>query len=382
MALIRWVGFNGIDSTTLEERLRVVGVAPTIELGAFGRDGALGVKMGASGGIEQDIAWAAANELWLSFSYKPVSAHEPDGANPTVCYLADDNGTDVVFVVWVVAAESFRIIGGAPEYITLYQSADGSAPAGSWRWLDVRAKASSAGAGDVELWVDGVQLYNSSSVTTASPGATFYRRCTVGGWSTGEAYTDAVLICDLTGAAPYNGRLGPCQIAGPLEQFSPAWYRVLYEELGDGVACYRPADAPDYGGGMLKSCGCCPPDAELYLLPGEEVLFDDVLNDTDFKLIDHPVLSGRKTVICDKRGLCGGRKPFVCRTHPVHFVTGTLVFQESWCRLKATAFIGWHKEAVDRIRATVYRYGLESVVLGYGRSIKTKFDTWYTENSR
>lgn len=172
-------------------------------------------------------------------------------------------------------------------------------------------------------------------------------------------------------------RVDPRRAAGgnsPQEgrRFSPAWYRDLYQALGDGIRCYRPQDAPAYGGGCLASCACCPPGARLNLLPGEEVMFADVINDTDFRLQDHPLLEDRKTIVCSKLGHCGGRKPFICRTHPVYYVNGLMLFEESLCRLKASTYITTHETSVENIRAIVYRFGIENTTLGYGRNIRVR----------
>jgi len=107
----------------------------------------------------------------------------------------------------------------------------------------------------------------------------------------------------------------------------------------------------------------------LRLLPEEEKMFDDVINESDFRLDENPVLPGRKVVYCSKMGLCGGRKPYVCRTHPVHFRKGMLFFEESGCRLAASTYLVLHREAVERVRGIVQRYGLLTVELGDRRVV-------------
>lgn len=153
----------------------------------------------------------------------------------------------------------------------------------------------------------------------------------------------------------------------PEARFSKAWYERLYQDLGDGISCFRPDAERDYGGGALPACRCCPADLRLHLLPGEERCFEDVVNSHDFQLVDHPNLDGRKTIICSKRGLCGGRKPYVCRTHPLHFAEGLVMFEEGLCRLRATTFLAMHQEQVERVRAVALAQGLDEVPLGYGR---------------
>jgi hypothetical protein len=159
--------------------------------------------------------------------------------------------------------------------------------------------------------------------------------------------------------------------ADPDRQFSSAWFAQLYEELGDGTRCYRPEDTPGYGGGFLKACLCCAPNTKLHLLPHEQHLFSDMINDSDFKLMDHLRFADRKTIVCSKLGLCNGRKPFVCRTAPVYFVNGLMLYEESLCRLNAITYLNVHKESVEHIRSVVYRFQLENSTLGYGRNIST-----------
>ncbi|MHC4262569.1 MAG: hypothetical protein ACYSWX_08620 [Planctomycetota bacterium] len=165
-------------------------------------------------------------------------------------------------------------------------------------------------------------------------------------------------------------------------RFSRAWYERLYEELGDGITCYRPAGEANYGGGALEVCGCCQPNLELHLLPGEEVALSDTFNATDFQLREHPTLEGRKSILCNKLGQCGGRKPFVCRTHPVHFADGLVLFEEGLCRLRSTSFMARHADFVDKVRATVLEHGLDKVPLGYGRVIQRDGERVYADFER
>jgi hypothetical protein len=158
----------------------------------------------------------------------------------------------------------------------------------------------------------------------------------------------------------------------PNKKFTRDWFENLYLELGDGVTCYRPLNEPGYGGGMLKGCYCCKPNTQLHLLPNEERMFEDVINDLDFRAIEHPKLTGRKTIVCSKLGLCNGRKPFVCRTAPVYFVNGLMMFEESLCRLLALDYLSIHKEKIANIRHIIYKLGLENTLLGYGRTVRTE----------
>jgi hypothetical protein len=156
-----------------------------------------------------------------------------------------------------------------------------------------------------------------------------------------------------------------------MERYSREWYTEIYRELGDGILCYRPTN--DYDGltpdGVLDGCSCCRKNNLLCLLPGEETMFEDVVNDADFRLEDNRVVPGRKTIICSKMGLCNGRKPYVCRTHPVHFVENLMLFEEGLCRLLASTFMALHRTAVERLRRVVYKFGLEKEILGYGRRV-------------
>jgi hypothetical protein len=152
------------------------------------------------------------------------------------------------------------------------------------------------------------------------------------------------------------------------ERYSVQWYARLYEGLGEGVTCFRPTiDDPDYGGGVLTACRCCRPGIRLHLLPGEEAMFTDVVDPWSFQLNNHPTIPGRKTITCYKLGQCNGRKPFVCRTHPVYFSRGHMLFEEDLCRMTCVKFLSHHGAAVERIRSIVRKFGLDDTVLGYGR---------------
>lgn len=118
------------------------------------------------------------------------------------------------------------------------------------------------------------------------------------------------------------------EIQDDSKRFTRQWFNKLYREIGDGPSCYRPLDTPDYDGGVLTGCCCCKPNIRLNLLPNEEKMFADVINDWDFRLADNPDLLGRKTIYCNKKGLCYGRKPFVCQIHPVFFSEDTLLYHE------------------------------------------------------
>jgi hypothetical protein len=157
------------------------------------------------------------------------------------------------------------------------------------------------------------------------------------------------------------------EIQDDSKRFTRQWFNKLYREIGDGPGCYRPLDTPDYDGGVLTGCCCCEPNVQLNLLPNEEKMFADIINDWDFRLADNPGLSGRKTIYCNKKGLCHGRKPFVCQIHPVFFSEDSLKYHEGGCRLPAYKFFKFHHEAIERVRRVVLKYGLEKVSLGYGR---------------
>ena len=154
-----------------------------------------------------------------------------------------------------------------------------------------------------------------------------------------------------------------------MERYSREWYTDVYRELGEGIRCYRASG--DYDGfkqdGVLEGCRCCRKDTLLCLLPGEEKMFEDVVNQTDFRLQDNQVLPGRKVIICSKLGFCDDRKPYVCRTHPVHIVQDLVLFEEGLCRLLASTFFTLHRTAVERLRTVIYKFGLEREILGYGR---------------
>ncbi|MDX2213853.1 MAG: hypothetical protein SFY66_11260 [Oculatellaceae cyanobacterium bins.114] len=156
----------------------------------------------------------------------------------------------------------------------------------------------------------------------------------------------------------------------PSKRFTKRWFTELYQELGDGSNCYQPPNVANYDGGALKACHCCPANVRLHLLPNEEKMFVDVINDWDFRLAENPNIPGRKAIYCNKLGLCGGHKPFVCRTHPVYFSEGSLLVQESLCRLPAYKFFQFHHDQVEHIRRIVLKYGLDKVTLGYGRIIR------------
>jgi predicted O-methyltransferase YrrM len=160
-----------------------------------------------------------------------------------------------------------------------------------------------------------------------------------------------------------------------LERYSREWFEAVYRELGDGIPCYRPTAL--YDGkpedGMLRGCSCCLKNIRLNLLPNEEQMFHDDFNEVDFRLEDNPRLPGRKVIVCSKLGMCNGRKPYVCRTHPVYFVRGLFMIEESLCRLLASTFLTVHHKAVERLRQVIYKFGLEEEVLGYGRRIENGY---------
>jgi len=160
-----------------------------------------------------------------------------------------------------------------------------------------------------------------------------------------------------------------------MKRYSVDWFRSLYKDVGDGIACFRPTWL--YEGreedGKLVGCLCCPKNTMLCLLPDEEKVFEAELNDTDFVLSENPALPGRKIITCSKMGMCGGRKPFVCRTHPFHFMEGTVLVQESQCRLRASTFLSFHGRAIEKLKAIVYQYALQHEVLGYGRREGDKY---------
>jgi hypothetical protein len=165
----------------------------------------------------------------------------------------------------------------------------------------------------------------------------------------------------------------------PEQKFSTAWFERLYAKLGDGITCFRPKDEEGYSGGMLDACSCCKPNTRLHLFPNEESGFVDQINDTDFKLVDHPIFEDRKSIICSKLGHCDGRKPYTCRTHPVYYVNGLMLYEEALCRLGASLFLKIHKDSVDRIRSVVYEFELEDVPLGYGHGFRMKDGELYRE---
>ncbi|MTJ08763.1 MULTISPECIES: hypothetical protein [unclassified Anabaena] len=157
------------------------------------------------------------------------------------------------------------------------------------------------------------------------------------------------------------------EVQNSVQPFTRQWFEQLYSEVGDGNPCYRPLNTPDYDGGVLKGCTCCSANTQLHLLPNEEKMFVDAINDWDFRLTDNEDLLGRKTIYCSKMGLCNGHKPFICRTHPVYFSEGAILFVEGQCRLTAYKFFQFQHEQIEKIRSIVYKYGLEKVILGYAK---------------
>lgn len=103
---------------------------------------------------------------------------------------------------------------------------------------------------------------------------------------------------------------------------------------------------------------------------------------TDSHLREHPSIEGRRSILCNKLEQCGGRKPSVNRTHPVHFADGSVLFEESLCRLRSTSFMARHADFVDRVRATVLEHGLDKVPLGYGRVIQHDGQRVYADFDR
>lgn len=156
-----------------------------------------------------------------------------------------------------------------------------------------------------------------------------------------------------------------------MKRYSIDWYKYLYDKLGDGISCYRPGILYDgeIEDGALPGCLCCHRNVRLCLLPEEEKVFAAEVNETDFLLRENPELPGRKMIVCSKLGHCGGRKPYVCRVHPFHFIDGVVLVEEGLCRLRATTFARFHRRALERIREIVAELDLAREVLGYGRRV-------------
>jgi hypothetical protein len=156
-----------------------------------------------------------------------------------------------------------------------------------------------------------------------------------------------------------------------IPRYSNAWFQMLYSELGKGLGCYRSTQLYDgiADDGALRGCKCCHEGVKLNLLPKEEIMFEALLNDFDFRLVNHQFLEGRKAIICSKMGLCDGKAPYVCRMHPIYFTKGLFIFEEGLCRLLASTFISLHRPQIERVRQVVVKYQLEEEVLGYGRKI-------------
>ena len=55
------------------------------------------------------------------------------------------------------------------------------------------------------------------------------------------------------------------------------------------------------------------------------------------------------------------------RTHPLHFAEGLVLFEDGFCRLRATTSLAMHQEQVERVGAVALAQGLDEVPLGYGR---------------
>lgn len=163
-----------------------------------------------------------------------------------------------------------------------------------------------------------------------------------------------------------------------MHRYSEEWYHFLYEQLGDGVSCYRASllYEGEVEDGDLPGCLCCHANVRLCLLPEEEKLFAREFNETDFILRENPALPGRKMIQCSKLGRCGGRKPYVCRVHPFHFIDGLVLVEESLCRLRAASFVKFHRRAVEKIRAIVYLFGIEREVLGYGQRTENQYSDY------
>jgi hypothetical protein len=94
-------------------------------------------------------------------------------------------------------------------------------------------------------------------------------------------------------------------------------------------------------------------------------MFRDSIDGWNFQLRDHTSVKGLKALACYKRGLCGGHKPFICRTHPFYFENSHLMFQKSWCRLSVERYMALHSHAVMRLQSIVEKFGLRDTSLGH-----------------
>lgn len=147
------------------------------------------------------------------------------------------------------------------------------------------------------------------------------------------------------------------------DRYAPEWYARLYAALGTGFLEPGTAGRAEAAGGLR-----CPARAVLRLLPGEEAMFAGRCGAADFRLGEDPAEPGRKTITCDKRGHCGGRMPYVCRTAPAQFSDGLFYLDEARCAGDPIAFLAGNGAKLDRLRAVVEAHDLRRERLGYHRA--------------
>lgn len=151
----------------------------------------------------------AATELWCGGAFKTSG-----GNKATVFTLNSADGTDLCSI-GLSAASVPIVIKGQANGSTMLGTGPVSIAANAWHWIEARVKLSSF-AGEVEMWVDGVQVISVTGVNTtngASDGAAAWLG--IGPFADSGAqfmgWWDDFYVCDLLDAAP-KSRLGDSRI--------------------------------------------------------------------------------------------------------------------------------------------------------------------------
>ena len=113
----------------------------------------------------------------------------------------------------------------------------------TWHYLEARVKLGAA-TGQVEVYLDGVQVMNLNNVNTATGGITSFQTVGLGGVYNNYMYAffDDMYICDTTGTTN-NTFLGPISVYslmptanGSLNQFTPTGAASNWDCVNEGVS--------------------------------------------------------------------------------------------------------------------------------------------------
>jgi hypothetical protein len=151
----------------------------------------------------------AASELWFGCAFKTSGSNKA-----TVFTVTNAAGTDMCCISLTAANVPF-VVKGDPGSSSVLATGPVSIAANAWHWIEARVKLHSF-AGEVEVWVDGVQVISVTGVNTTN-GASDGTAAWIGlgpyndSGSVFYGFWDDFYACDLLDSAPV-GRLGDSKI--------------------------------------------------------------------------------------------------------------------------------------------------------------------------